>query len=300
MQKSGKSLEQVVGHLESVLSGSKNATIEIRKRLKDKVTGRLREHDVVITLREAHHILIIALECRDRSRPIGVDQVEAFSKKCEQTGINQGIIVSAHGFCNTALVKAAALSIQCLTMAEALSFSWLNANTLRKEQINITHTHANFVLQSKQVSQSLQNYTLVDSRGIEVLREMLTINAIQQLQLLREQPGHVDTGSASFIFDGQGYGIKDNLTTTVYPLEQIVLEVKYEVIVGFTPFKLYQYSDTSDGNVIGDAAVANIDFGDFSGDLAFVHDPQRGIKLAFFPPMGYKATLKQLDKDNGD
>lgn len=43
---------------------------------------QLREHDVVIRLPAGHPPLTLALECRDRSRPVGVEQVEAFNQKC--------------------------------------------------------------------------------------------------------------------------------------------------------------------------------------------------------------------------
>jgi len=76
--RAGRRLEKVVHYIESVVAGSENVTVESPKRLRDKTTGRLREHDVVVTVRQEHHTLIIALECRERSRPVGVPQVEAF------------------------------------------------------------------------------------------------------------------------------------------------------------------------------------------------------------------------------
>lgn len=49
MVKSGKSLERLVGAIETALGDSKAVRVELRKRLVDRTTGRLRERDVVLT-----------------------------------------------------------------------------------------------------------------------------------------------------------------------------------------------------------------------------------------------------------
>ena len=79
--KKGRSLEKLVAYLERHLSANDLVTVESPKRLRDKSTGRLREHDVVLTLESGHHTMLVAIECRDRSRPVGVPQLEGFAKK---------------------------------------------------------------------------------------------------------------------------------------------------------------------------------------------------------------------------
>ena len=106
MANKGKVLQTLVHAIETAVSGSPNVKVESPKRLRDKDTGRLREHDVVLTFIQAHHEFLLALECRDRSRPVGVPEVEAFHAKCLRTGIGRGLMVSSTGFRNTALTKA--------------------------------------------------------------------------------------------------------------------------------------------------------------------------------------------------
>jgi hypothetical protein len=79
--KNGKEFEQLVRAIESAWIDQENVTIESPKKLRDKRTGRLREHDIVLTINESHHEVVVALECRDLSRRIGVPQVEAFRQK---------------------------------------------------------------------------------------------------------------------------------------------------------------------------------------------------------------------------
>jgi predicted helicase len=128
-KKDGKAFHRLVHAIESAIAiGNANTRVETSKRIADKVTGRPREHDVVLTIAQEHHELVIALECRDHSRKIDVGAVEAFRSKCEHTGINSGIIVSARGFYKPAIQKAASYDIRCLTLDEAESFDWCPAS----------------------------------------------------------------------------------------------------------------------------------------------------------------------------
>lgn len=102
--------------LERAFGREKGVTIHSPHRLRDKDTGKLREHDVVIVRKSHHGETLTAVECKDRGRPVGVDFVEQFSKKNEKTGIHHGIIVSATGFAETAKTKAKALNITCMTL----------------------------------------------------------------------------------------------------------------------------------------------------------------------------------------
>jgi hypothetical protein len=124
MAKDGKTLEALVHAIESAISGAPNVRVEAKKRLPDKDTGQLREHDVVLTYTLAHHKFLLALECRDRSRPIGVPDVEAFHAKCLRTGIGRGVMVSSRGFRKTALKKAESYEIGCFKLEEVARFDW--------------------------------------------------------------------------------------------------------------------------------------------------------------------------------
>ena len=125
MERAGKSLERLIAMLESALA-STGARIEAPcRRLIDRDTGKPREHDVVITWDHGHHQIITAVECRDRSKPVGVPDVEAFADKCETTGVHSSVIVSASGFRTSARTKAGARAITCMDIAEVESFDWL-------------------------------------------------------------------------------------------------------------------------------------------------------------------------------
>ncbi len=127
MANDGRALEQLIACIEKALADTKNILVESPKRVPDRITGKLREHDLVLTVTQQHHSLLIAIECRDRSRPMTVEQVESFFAKCQDTGIHQGILVSTSGFYNTAREKADHLGIRCLDLEEVDQFDWLLA-----------------------------------------------------------------------------------------------------------------------------------------------------------------------------
>jgi hypothetical protein len=65
--KPGEALQQLVFALERAITNNPIVRLDSPKRLPDRDTGRLREHDVVLTFNVNHHELIVAMECRDRS-----------------------------------------------------------------------------------------------------------------------------------------------------------------------------------------------------------------------------------------
>lgn len=125
MSRPGEDFQNFVASLERAISERDGATLESPKRLRDKDTNALREHDVIITWKSGHHEIITSIECKDQGRKVGVPMVEAFAKKCEKTGIHHGVIVSSSGFTQTALDKTEALNISCMTLTEAESFEWM-------------------------------------------------------------------------------------------------------------------------------------------------------------------------------
>jgi hypothetical protein len=71
-RKAGDVLQDLVATIEKVVHARAGVTVESPKRLPDKDTGKVREHDVVVTIVTGHHQTLLALECRDRSRKVGV------------------------------------------------------------------------------------------------------------------------------------------------------------------------------------------------------------------------------------
>ncbi|HYJ90964.1 MAG TPA: restriction endonuclease [Pyrinomonadaceae bacterium] len=185
--KQGRGLERLVAHLERILVNDPSVKIHSPKKFPDLVTGRLREHDVVLEIATGHHINFVALECRERSRPVGVNQVEAFSKKCEHTGISKGILVSQKGFYKSALLKASALKIGCFTLEQVTELTTGNLlmsfQTFTFLNTNIEDIRFEFV-QADNVVRKPGQYQIMGLDGELVSRDRVRQNAISAFKSL--------------------------------------------------------------------------------------------------------------------
>ena len=68
--RSGRALEKFVLYLKRHRVGKGTILIESPKRLRDKSTGRLCKHDVVLTINSGNHAVLVAIEYREQIRPV--------------------------------------------------------------------------------------------------------------------------------------------------------------------------------------------------------------------------------------
>lgn len=276
--KSGQIFHQLVEAIEKAINHKPNAKIESPKKMRDKDTGRLREHDVVITFQENHHTILIALECRDRSRPVGVPDVEAFSKKCEKTSINKGIIVSAKGFTKSALKKAASLDIGCLELNDAEKFDWCAAPDLIQYQRVLKHVDLKIILSFiPQVK-----YILYENNGTEVgIKEgiQIGVNCLNQIPHDEQIP---ESGEILFVDPNPNFYIvaEDGIR---HKPQSIEVKVSYHTKIKLLSFKFLKYEDRETGEELYTIASTDLEHGDFKGKVILVNKPTEGIKFAFVP-----------------
>ena len=278
-KKQGKALESLVASLEKVLAENLNVTVHSPMFLPDRTTGKLREHDVVLELKEGHHSLLIAIECKDRSRPIGVHEIEAFEAKCRDTGINQGIIVSTSGFYNTAITKANHLGIRCLDIEEVDNFDWLLASGI---YITTTHLLSNdwtfFLVEDGVVDRN--EFEVIDSDGNVATMAALTANAQKQLtQLLPDLPKPIENAEIKIRFPGIGLFLRDTSTGKTVPVKFAIAKLRYSVKNEFVPFRLVRYQAKEGEENITDAACADIKFSDREARVMIVYKDAEGGKI---------------------
>ena len=278
--KTGRSLEKLIFQLEKALSNNNNVLIESPKRLRDKVTGQLREHDVVLTIKNKHHEVTIAIECRDRSRRITVNQVEGFYTKLQHTGIDQGVIVSPKGFYNTARKKAEHLGIRCLDIEQANTLPWILTSGIQSFRRSIKHTDWTLIPQ-QDFENTPTDFDLVDSAGNEVKPETLNKKLAQALDKLLPLPDKLGSNQTVISFNVKDFFVQDKLTGKNFPLKQLIAKVNYIVTSEIRPFEFHKYSDKDAGINIADVAVADLDLGTMSGKLMLVYNQDDGGKVLF-------------------
>jgi len=284
----GRSFERLVEVIERTFANKDFVRIDSPLRLPDRVTGKLREHDVVLTFTQGHHKTLIAIECRDRSRPVGVSQVEAFWKKCQDT-VDQGIIVSSKGFYKTAQEKASKLGIRCLDVQQVSSFDWLLAPGFEIIHPKILHTHWT-IFPSEDVRNQVSEFELVDEAGNVATTEALNQNVTRFLSKQKERglpswPSYIgDHGEIRIDFPGKGLLLKDKATGNQYPLDHLVAQVKYTIERKLYPFRKLKYSEETKDLKIADAAVAEVDILGIKKRVVLAYDYNVGGALWLLPP----------------
>lgn len=90
----------------------------------DKEAKVLREVDILVEYRYAHHDFKLVIECRDRSRKDSVQWVDELIGKSRSLGVDKIVAVSKEGFTQAAQEKAGAYGIETLTVEEAIEKDW--------------------------------------------------------------------------------------------------------------------------------------------------------------------------------
>jgi Restriction endonuclease len=289
LRKTGKPLEELVASIERALAHNQNVQVQSPAFLIDKVTGENREHDVLLTITGSHHSAMIGIECRDRSRKVTVNDVEGFWSKCQDTGIDHGIMVSPKGFSKSALGKAKHRGVRCLQLTEAKSFNWLLAGDCKSRHRNVLHTTWTF-FPDVNLNPKPTAFTILSADGEPIQTSNLVGAAFAEFQKIPEtefEPGH---GEKRIIFNSPGLKIRNDESGSVHPVVQALAVIQYEVTEEVIPFTLHSYSESSTGESITDAAVANINLGGIKGKVMIVFKENEGGQVVFVPEKTHANT----------
>lgn len=274
MANDGKALERLVALIESAL-GTDGVKVETRKRLPDRITGNLREHDVLVTITRRHHELRVAIECKDTSRPVTVQTVEAFHQKCRDTGIDQGAIVATSGFAGSAREKAAHYNIRCLDILSAESFSWMLGTTFTFLTRRLDAHSWKFFPEVEGIA-TKENMEILLGDGSVAPPKVWTQMALAVMNNWVDQhPEPVERHSIRVKVDAPDIQIRNPVTDARTAVRYAIVSLTYSVIREDVPFELSQYVDGK--NRITDVAIADGPI----GRVAFVYDEAEGGSVIF-------------------
>lgn len=117
----GELFEELVAWISKSLHA---AEVTKNEKLNDIHTGRKRQIDVAIRIKNGPTDILGIVEARDRSRPVGVDYIEEVHSKKTSVGADFCVIVSNKGFYKSAVEKARKLGIRLFSLKEALALDW--------------------------------------------------------------------------------------------------------------------------------------------------------------------------------
>lgn len=278
MAKSGKVLERVVSNVEKILGSDSQAVVETRKKLRDKTNGKLREHDVLVRVKHAHHDVLIALECRDRSRKITVEQIEGFKAKCDHTGVDCGGIVSPKGFTAGALEKARFLGIRCLTLTDEASFRWLLMPGILCLSEKVLRTNFKFNIDVPPEGKPV-NASVLDANGTEITTANLAPSVRERFSELSRERELRGCGAIVMRFSGSDLRIRDNESGEIFDVKSIDVRIEYAISARLAPFELASYSSVTDSTKITDVARAEVELPHGKGELMIVYNDNTGGQI---------------------
>lgn len=281
MPKKGESLQRLVQLIEQSTGHDDGVIVESPKFFPDKVTGQPREHDVVVTVDRGHHTLQIALECRDRSRKVDAPQVEGFYLKCLDTGIDRGVIVSSKGFYKPAVAKAEQYGIGCLTLEQAAGFDWCLAQGMHMYERRIIGIKIG--VDPEQDQDVDEGFKLVGPDGVIYNDENIRNIGVQCISSLNPPMAPSDGPKICNCVDSHPrIGLLTDSGVRV-GIARLTIQVTYEVVETFAPFKFHQYTDQSKEKGLYDMVVASVDIESFGGDFVMVNQGKKGMSIMFAP-----------------
>jgi hypothetical protein len=292
--KDGKALEQLIGIIEQVVAGNENVTVEVDKKLPDKVTGEARQFDVVLTIKQKHHTVVIAIECRDKSRPVGVGQVEEFHAKSQDTDVHVRIIVSTSGFAKSARKKAARYGIRCLDIEEVASFDWLLSPGFRSVVATMHEPEGwTFFPETEGIVQG-SNFELLDEEGQLFTPAILRANARRILnEHLPELPSPIERGELRIRVNGQGLTLRNPQTGATTPVRYCRLRMVCSVSHTLSPHHRVRYVDKANGKHITDAVVSEFQHGDKTMRMVIVYKQDEGGQVYLTVAPSKKKTKRK-------
>lgn len=112
-------------------------------------SGTRRQLDVTVRGRIGTTDLFVVVECKDYSRPVGIELVEAFVAKLEDVAANKGVMVARTGFTRDALARAERAGISPAVLRPARDEDWdryLRSLLIKIQSRVIVHNDLSVVL----------------------------------------------------------------------------------------------------------------------------------------------------------
>lgn len=262
----GLDLQRLIALIENAAAQAPHTTVKSPQRLVDKDTGKLREHDVVVTYTKDHHVLVTAIECRDRSRKVGVPEVEAFHAKCMKTGVHRGIIVSGKGFCKSAITKANKLAVGCMSISSAQSFNWCGMSHMTRHTRVMRHISTQAFTDGAPPTGG----SLVTSTGVELTLDQVKAIALQVFEEWID-PAAFGVGPHAQTLRQEKPPLNARRPDgTEVSITHIDFKYSFEIVETLLPAKFQTYLDPVTGEVSAEAVTFDVPVGEHQHTLAMV------------------------------
>lgn len=118
-----KRFERVIHEIHAQFAPA-GATVTIDEKILGHDSQTERQIDVSIRMDVAGYTILIVVECKDKGRPIDVEEMGAFNAKVRDVRANKGVMVSTSGFTASAVTMAGTHGIDTRTYIDTESQDW--------------------------------------------------------------------------------------------------------------------------------------------------------------------------------
>jgi hypothetical protein len=141
-----KFVEGVVSAIERSLNTVQGTKIVPNASVPERVGETLRQVDIFVEIPTGPRALRVAIEVRDKQRPLDLPEVEGLVAKLRKLNVDYGCIVSSDGFTASAKEEASRNRIELRTLSDIDSPIWWRASSMSLElcQVELLHWQANF------------------------------------------------------------------------------------------------------------------------------------------------------------
>ena len=249
----------------------KNISIDSPKYLTDQTTGTKREHDVFLTIKHAHHVTTISIECKDRKKLVGAPDVDEFSAKCLHTNVNKGVFVSTSGFSKPALVKANRLGIDCLTLDEVAKLDWLTeAASIVVHGNNLKTARLSYVV-AEEPNFRLNDYELYSPDHQLVTDDIIKLNLKEYLHQLPFGDAN-ELQERALTFRTKGYYLKNQANNEKICVQALNIDITYVYEFTETLFTQKAYTDRTNETNIAEIALADVELDGNKQQMTIIDD----------------------------
>jgi hypothetical protein len=284
-RRQGDDFHQLVEHVERAIAGLGNVTIASPKRLRDKVTGELREHDVVLTYKHPNRELVTAIECRDRSRPIGSGQVEEFHNKCLDTGVDKGVMVTSLGFTDPARVKARHYGIQCLSLIKVPQIDWCDMTDVVIRERRLKHGHVSLGIHPSLVGRPMRLFfggIGDETQEIDLQNPYDFINSVwQTVPPDAENDCERTEHSAHIAIENlDDFNLVDEVGNS-HPIKHLYVDLEFIMVESKSPLTFYHYLNKDNSSLYEALVTDRETFEKTSGRLMLIRGDQSSFRVRF-------------------
>ena len=188
--------EKLVARVQQSLSPQ--AKVTHNEMIRGRKTGELRQVDVTVRTTAGQFPLLIAIDCKDLSRPATVTHVEAFAGLLDDIGANKGALVASNGFSAAAKRRATESGIDLYRLVDAEDHDWRAYVTMPILFHDLVPVGFQATLQFRREPppgfqvEDPQAIELLDANGRSVGSPLDLVRELWKADKVTDSPGHIE------------------------------------------------------------------------------------------------------------